>query len=423
MRKRMIGGAATVLSIALLASGCAVNGGGSGSGSSDETITLTWVSGTEDQVINPTVDAFEKANPGVTVKTTILASTDLFQTLQTQLTAGNAPDMFLSSPPGSEGAVPDLAANGYLAPLDDLPWATDASTPALSAMSYDGKVYGITPNFTSIGAIYNEDSLKAVGLTAPTTWSELLTFCGDAQAKGTIAFGLGLQEGWTSFLVPRALLATLIPDPEEWNKKLADGTFDYATSPEWHEALDKQNQMQAAGCFNPSPNGTSMDNTVLPGVVNGDYLATVSVSAHIGVMESKSTTPLNLVTTQLPATDDAAAQKFEILPASGLSVNVKASNVDLAKKFLEMWSSTDSLNTIAEASGTIPSIPNDDYQAPASLAVLAEADANGQTVSGNVLWSSTVQQALTDGVQGIFAGTADVQQALDGMQAAYTASK
>ncbi|UAJ79510.1 carbohydrate ABC transporter substrate-binding protein [Leifsonia sp. ZF2019] len=417
MRKKVLGVAAVLLSVGLLATGCAVSGSDGGK----DTLTLTWVSGTESQVIDPTVKAFEKANPGVTVKTNIIASTDLTQTLQTQLTAGTAPDIFLTAPPGSQGAVPDLAKAGYLAPLDDLPWAGAATAPAKAAMTYDGKVYGITPNFTSIGAIYNTDSLSAAGLTAPRTWSELLSFCAAAKAKGKVAFGLGLQEGWTTFLIPRALLATLIPDPDKWNSELSDGTFDYADSPQWKEALEKQDEMTKAGCFNDSPNGTSIDNTVLPGVINGDYLGTVSVSAHIGVMESKATGTLHLVTTPLPATDDAAAQKFEILPGSGLSINAASKNLALAKKFLTLWSSEKSLDSIAAASGTIPSIASDSFAPPASLKELAAAAADGHTIAGNFLWKSSVQQALTDGVQGIFAGSSTPQKTLDAMQAAYTA--
>lgn len=419
MSKKFYAGIAFTAASVLALAGCSSAGPSSGS---DNELSLSWVSGTEDHVIDPTVKAFEAENKGVTVDTTILSSADIFTTLQTQLTAGNAPDLFLVEPGVSPTSASALGAAGRLASLDDLPWATDGSEAARTAMSADGSVYAVTPDFTSIGAIYNADSLAAAGLTAPTTWTEVLDFCKDASAQGKIAYGLGLQEGWTSFLVPRALLATLIPDVDEWNAQLADGSFDYATSAEWKEALEKQNQMRDAGCFNDSPAGTSMDNTILPGVVSGDYLATVSVSAHIGVMESKTDEEVNLVTTPLPSTDDAAEQRFEVLPGSALAINADSKNIKLAKKFLELWSEPASLNKIALASGTIPSVPNDDYVAPASLEELAAANADGRTVSGTFLWGSDTQQALVDGVQGIFVGSSDIDATLKAMQAAYESS-
>ena len=61
--------------------------------------------------------------------------------------------------------------------------------------------------------MYNEDALKELGLTAPTTWTELIQFCSDAKAKGKVAYALGGATPWNTQLINYALTPTLVYGP------------------------------------------------------------------------------------------------------------------------------------------------------------------------------------------------------------------
>jgi len=404
---------------ALALSGCAVSSGGSGSG--ETVLTIAWQSGTNnsnDQIIAK----FEEENPGVKVKLTTASDDDLQKTVRTQLLAGTAPDLFMVWP-GSANvlSVGVLGPEGFLEPLDALPWASQATEGALEATSADGHVYMATAAIDSSGAIYNMGTMNELGLSVPTTWSELLQLCEDARDKGKIAFGLGLQEVWTARLVPSAFVANEIDDVAAFNASLADGTFDFSSSEEWRTAFERQNEMVDAGCFNDSPVGTSMDNVVLPGVLDGDFLATVSVGAHIGVMmDPKSGDPdADFLMAPLPSSDDPDASRINVLYNNGIGINAKSKNLDLAKKFVELWTSEWALNLTATEKNLVPSIPNDDFTPSPALEQVLEFTADGRVAGGDWTPGAKTFSAMTDGVQGILLGTASVQDALDSMQAAY----
>ncbi|WP_025159423.1 ABC transporter substrate-binding protein [Leifsonia aquatica] len=418
-RRKSLAVGIVAVAAALALSGCAVSGGGNTGGKT--VLTLAWQSGTN-TANDKIIAKFEKENPDVTVKLTTASDDDLQKTVRTQLLAGTAPDLLMVWP-GSANvlSVGVLGPEGFLAGLDDIPWASKATQGALEASQADGKTYMATAAIDSSGAIYNMDTMKAVGLSVPTTWSQVLQLCSDARAKGKVAYGLGLQEGWTTRLIPSAIVANEIPDVSAFNKSLADGTFDFSTSAEWKTALEKQNEMVSAGCFNDSPVGTSMDNVVLPGVVKGDFLGTVSVGAHIGVMmDPKSGNPnAHFLMEPLPSSEDASASRINVLYNNGIGVNAKSKHLELAKKFVELWSSQWAVNLTATEKSLVPSIANDDFTAPSALSQVVEFTAHGRVAGGDWTPGAKTFSAMTDGVQGILLGKTTIPQALQGMQTAY----
>lgn len=402
---------------ALTMTGCAT----SDASSDSSVLSIAWQAGT-----NPALDEiiakFEQDNPDVTIKLSTAVDDDLQKTVRTQLLAGTAPDIFMVWPDSSTVlSVGTLAPDGFLAPLDDIAWAAAASEGAVDASSYDGTPYMATAAVDSSGAIYNMDTLGELGLSVPQTWSELLQFCGDARAAGRVAFGLGLQEVWTVRLVPSALVSNEIEDVAAFNASVLNGTFDFASSPEWATALEKQNEMIDAGCFNDSPVGTSMDNVVLPGVVNGEFLGTVSVGAHISVMmDPEAGDPdANFLMAPLPSGDDPEASRINVLYNAGIGINADAKNMDAAKKFVELWTSEWALNLTATQKSLLPSITNDEFvPAPSLTEVLALTD-EGRVAGGDWMPGAKTFSAMTDGIQGVLLGKVTTQQALEAMQVAY----
>src|SRR4051812_32012886 len=191
-------------------------------GGDNKTLTIASV---DQGSIEKVVAAFKAANPGVKVNLTTAGADQIQQQLRTQLSSGTAPDVMTVWPGnGNPGATYVLAKPGYLLDLSDQPWASQLPDAFKTVAQYEGKTYNALFGLNGIGAVYNDDAMKKAGLTPPGTWTDLLTFCKAAAAKGTPAFALGIQDNWVTQLVLYALAATTVYGPDkDFATKMANG--------------------------------------------------------------------------------------------------------------------------------------------------------------------------------------------------------
>ncbi len=154
---------------ALVMSGCSAT-----PAEPDGPVTITYTNfisndGNEDNLAK-IVDAFEDANPNITVEVTTLPYSDYGTALQTDLAAGTVSDVF-----DIEYAnYASYQANGVLAPLT-------VSNPAayrqslLEAYSTGGTSYALPSSFSDVVLYYNKDLFDAAGVAYPTndwTWAD-----------------------------------------------------------------------------------------------------------------------------------------------------------------------------------------------------------------------------------------------------------
>ncbi|MCU1417482.1 MAG: uncharacterized protein JWP32_1656 [Schumannella sp.] len=137
-------------------------------------VTITYTNfisndGNEDN-LQTIVDAFEKANPNITVDVTTLPYADYGTALQTDLAAGTESDVF-----DIEYAnYAQYQANGVLAPI------TVANPDAykqslLEAYATDGTQYALPSSFSDVVLYYNKDLFDAAGVDYPAndwTWAD-----------------------------------------------------------------------------------------------------------------------------------------------------------------------------------------------------------------------------------------------------------
>ncbi|GAA2796917.1 hypothetical protein GCM10020219_080100 [Nonomuraea dietziae] len=244
----------TLACLALAATACSTSTGDTtGASSSDQILTLAAAG---QGPAKAAVEAFEKANPGVTVKTTFTEDDASYQQqLRTQLASGTAPDVFRMWPGGGNTmAVRDLGEDGMLMDLSGESWAGGLSSDLKSVTSDpSGKVVAVPVTIGAIGAVWNDQAMQKSGLSKPTTWPEVLRFCKDAKAKGVVPFALGLKSAWVTQLVPYALTASLVYGPNAgFTQQQKDGKTTFSAS-QWKQALEKYLQMREEGCFNDSP--------------------------------------------------------------------------------------------------------------------------------------------------------------------------
>ena len=166
---------------------------------------------------------FEEKYPDIKIDMAVVNANDLSTVTQTRLTANNINviDIF-----GFANGVQPYMKNvdapnwqqlieaGLLMDLSDLPFVQnyDAATIA-DAGSFDGKVYEVNLGRVSYSGIYyNKEMFAEKGLSAPTTWSELVDTCKAFADDGIPCMTAGGKDGWPIFVGAYGLIGSVYPD-------------------------------------------------------------------------------------------------------------------------------------------------------------------------------------------------------------------
>ena len=138
--------------------------------------------------MNELIKNFEAANPDITVKQTTFPYDDYQTKVIAAHVAGNGPDVLQFY----YGWLDKFQQGGVLQPLDPAVFPNDAIEkdffPIVSAISRDGKYYGLPTAVRSLALFYNKKLLDEAGITElPTTLDQLV----EAAKKTTKVDGAG----------------------------------------------------------------------------------------------------------------------------------------------------------------------------------------------------------------------------------------
>lgn len=397
--------AATVVAGALLLAGCST---AEPTEVSEEGQSLTVL--TDDTVrMQPVVDAFVAANPGVDVQLES-GGNSYIEFLRTRLAAGNAADVFRTFPgAGNPAAVLTLQEAGSLADLSDQPWVSQLNEGQRALFGNDEGVFSVPIGALALGPVWSDLTLDELGASVPETYSELLELCDTAKAAGKVAFAL-FQKGGGS--VPTyAMVAPLVygPEPDFTERQLA-GDVSFADSG-WVQAFEIQQEMNERGCFQEGPNGT-------------DYNAAASLVANgeaVGLFAFSDTTALEDISPEgatyslapFPVDEDPDNRYLAVADSNGFAVNSAAENPELAMKFLEFLGTPEAQNLFGNASKGAPSLPNDVFEPnDPKQGLVAEYVASGRVATWpDQQWPGPeVIQTLDLVVQSLFTEGGDTPQ-------------
>lgn len=194
------------LSTLLLVTGCGSSGKASGNTGEENSKDLTfwgpWDGETQEQ-IQVIVDGFNKENDA-NVK--YVSQADMMNTFQASSISGDVPDVMLWD--GTE--VRRYAKMNQLEPLDsymeklDIPLA-DYNDQAIDELTYDKEVYGIPINIDIWGVYCNLDILNKAGIKeVPKNWEELEAAAVASMDVAGVKTGLNMKNApglFNSFLV------------------------------------------------------------------------------------------------------------------------------------------------------------------------------------------------------------------------------
>lgn len=309
------------------------SGTASKGGSTSDKVTLTfWNIATTDPgktAVNKVVDKWNKANPNIQIVTSVTENNAYKTKIKAAVAGGSAPDIMYS---WAGGFMKPFVDAGKVLPLDSYlnDGTKDKLLPgALTNVTYNGKIYGLTYN-QQAGALYvNKEMFDKNGIKIPTTFEELLTAVKSFRAKGITPMALGEKDEWPGMwyydmIALRTAGSKLSLDA--LNKKVS---FD---NPGFVSAAEKLQQLVKAKAFDPGVLSVTRDDSIvqltqgkIPMYFGGNFDAgTIDASAMKG----------KIIAVKFPSITGGSGDSKDYLGggADSLLVSANTKNKDAAVK-------------------------------------------------------------------------------------------
>src|SRR5215212_5430567 len=332
----------------LFAAGCSAGSLGSsegGAGASAGAVTITFLHGNTDTEVasaKAVIDAFQAANPNITVKSD-------------------------SRPGGSEG--------DNLVQMDGEPWAGKLDKTYQDSTTVDGKLYGAPWGTAQGGAVlYNIPLYQKLGLQIPKTWDEFMANNEKIKKDGSAApVEQTYGETWTSQLFVLGDYHNVEAAVPTFAADYTAGKSKYANTPAAQAGFQHIQEVHEAGYFNKDFASAKL-NDGIKAVATGKavhYPQLGGVSANIENVAPGKSKDVGFF--PLPG-DDASKNGMTIWPGNGLYIpkSVEGDKLEAAKKFAAFVASQPGCD--AYAKGTPPTGPflTSDCKLPADVSQIAK---------------------------------------------------
>jgi raffinose/stachyose/melibiose transport system substrate-binding protein len=169
-------------------------------GAAAEPVTIEWwhIQNTDPMmtVWQDMANEFMEANPNVTINITVMENEAFKAALQTNLQAGEVPDLFQS---WGGGGLREQVDAGLVQDITDLSsgFIGNLNEGAVGLYQVDGVQYGIPFNLGMVGFWYNKDLFTQAGIDAPpATWDEFLEDVQALKDAGITPIAVGAGDKW-----------------------------------------------------------------------------------------------------------------------------------------------------------------------------------------------------------------------------------
>ncbi len=291
---------------------------------------------------------FQAKNPDITVKWNNFDHEGYKSAIRNFLTA-DAPDV--AAWYAGNRMAPFVKA-GLFEPVDDV-WAAngldDQLKSAASAMTIDGKKWGVPYTYYQWGIYYRKDIFAEQGITPPKNWAELTAASEKLKAAGITPFAIGTKAlwptgGWFDYLDLRV-------NGYEFHMDLTAGKVPY-TDPKVKAVFEKWGELVKAGYF--LENHAALDwQDAIPQFVQGKAAMYLMGNFAVAPMKDGGLKEDQIgflqfpeITTGLPMAEEAPTDTFHI--PSG------AKNKEDAKKFLAYLASPETQTKMNATLGQLP---------------------------------------------------------------------
>jgi raffinose/stachyose/melibiose transport system substrate-binding protein len=317
----------------------------------------------QEEVRKGSVERFNKANPGSTLKTTMFANEDYKTKVKTALGAGQAPTILWGWGGGGlkswvdAGQVEDLTSF-----FSENAAVKDKIFPsAFGAATIDGKVYAMpTETVTPIIFYYNKQAFERIGAQPPQSWGDIMDLVPKFNAKNIAPFALAGQSRWTSMMWLEFLFDR-IGGSEVFDAIFA-GEKDAWSNPAAIDALTKTQDLVNAKGFSKGFSSIAADNNADQALL---YTGKAAMMVHgawtYGSMKEqggKFVSGGSLGYMNFPPVDGGKGDPSDTVgnPGQYLAISSKASDAEkeVAKKFFATEANSDATQQAWVGNGSVP---------------------------------------------------------------------
>lgn len=364
------------------------------------------------------LDEFEAQNPGITVELDSLPFDTMRTILQTQLRSGDAPDVFSwGSGPSFGGALADAGL------LHDLTEAYEENgwevyDFAKERVTQDGIVYGVPGEMETIGLYYNKDIFAELGIEEPTNLDELEAAAQTVQDAGLIPFAVSNQEGWQGGHYLSMALSSAVGS--DGINALIGGETPW-TAPEVVESVALWNQYQEAGYLSPFPTSVSYD------AGNAQFFSGEAAMLPTGSwLVDAIANDADFEVGYIPFPADDGPGIFSGGLGSGPMISSGTDNLEASLKLVDFLASPEHGRWMVENLDVIPPFPVDTEGIDVTPLFAQVLEDTEQLAAGtgdfglniDVLTTDAFNEAMFNGMQGIFSDQATPEQVAEQLEEA-----
>ena len=295
---------------------------------------------------------------GINVELVTLPNEQIESVISVKLATNDAPDIFFSNAPQT---VEQYNATQTCVPLNDQPWASRLVAPDLLKYKGDGNIYAMPMRESSSffgGVYYNKKYMEELGIQDPNpkTMDEFFALCQEIKDKGATPIYMTDKDGWcTQVWTTIGWGVALDGKKDTIYPDLLSNKVDFQQIPEMVTVLQ-----QLQDLYNK-------------GYVNEDHMSQTYDTAKVAIAERKAVMAIQgeWFATDLNAKyPDVELGSFAIpfmdkdMIGTGAYVTgmfvPKGGQVDLALKFLDLWSQPEYMNMIFQETPGFPAFKDAD---------------------------------------------------------------
>jgi raffinose/stachyose/melibiose transport system substrate-binding protein len=338
-KKSLRRGAAAVTGIAAIAfplAACAA-------GPSDGSVEISVLVENQEPALGTTqaiADAFEAANPGITVKVeTRPGGTEGDNLIKTKLSTGEMENVFIYN---TGSLFQALNPDQTLVPLSDEAWVGELDDSMKTVVSTDAGVYGTPFGATQAGAfLYNIPLYKELGLSVPTSWDEFSANNAAIAAAGKTPVIQTYGDTWTSQLFVLGDFGNVFSQDPDWAEQYTAGERKYAEQPAL-QAFENQQTGFESGWWNKDfASATLEDGLRMVATGEGAHYPIVT-GTFATVLQNYPDNANDVGAFPIPAQKSDDTRLTVWLPgAAYIAKTTEGDKLDAAKKFVAFINSPD----------------------------------------------------------------------------------
>jgi len=371
-----------------------------------------------------TADEYMAEHPNVTINITVQENEAFKAALQTNLQAGDVPDIFQSWGGGVLREQADASLVQDITSLADS--CIDQLEPgAVSMMEVDGKLYGFPWDLGIVGFWYNKTLFQQAGIEAPPeTWSELLEDVQALEDAGITPIAIAAGDKWPAMFW-YAELALRIGGADVMQQAAIDQSFD---DPAFLQAGDMLADLIAMDPFQPGFLAAPWDGPDGQAAVIANGGAAMHLMGHWAPGTQRANGPDLAETGELgwfpfPAVEGGAGDPTDAF-GGGNGYAVGKDAPPEAVDFLCYLTSIDVANELGATGSRLPVTKGSEGSiTDPNLTEVIEARGEAEYVQLYLdqAYPPAVGAAVNDAVQTLFAATGTSQDVVDAVNQAWAA--